>query len=81
MFRTIFGVGALAILGVLALKLTFGLFGSFLGGLIALLMWAVFAALKIALVALLVYFIIKLVSPDTARRIRERWSGGGGTSA
>jgi hypothetical protein len=75
MLRTIFAVGAIAILGVVALKFVFGMLGGVLGGLIALLIWAVVTALKIALVGLVVYFIIKLVSPDTARRIRERWSG------
>jgi hypothetical protein len=26
-------------------------------------------------VGLIIYFIIRIVSPDTARRLRERWSG------
>ena len=34
-----------------------------------------FVALKIAFVLLVVYFIIRIVSPDTARKLRERWSG------
>jgi hypothetical protein len=34
-----------------------------------------FIALKIALVLLAVYLVIRIVSPDTARRLRERWSG------
>jgi hypothetical protein len=34
-----------------------------------------FLALKIALVGLAIYFVIRIVSPDTARRLRERWSG------
>ena len=29
----------------------------------------------IALVGLVIYFIIRIVSPETARRLRERWSG------
>ena len=36
---------------------------------------AMMLALKIAIVGLVIYFIIRLVSPDTARRLRERWSG------
>lgn len=77
MLGTIFAVGVLAILGVVALKLVFGIFGGIIGGLISILIWAVVQAIKIAVVGLVVYFIIKIVSPDTARRIRERWSGPG----
>jgi hypothetical protein len=32
-------------------------------------------ALKIAIVGLVVYLVISILSPETARRIRERWSG------
>jgi hypothetical protein len=77
MLRTIFTVGVLAILGVVALKLVFGIFGGILGGLIAILIWALLTAVKIALVGLAVYFVLKLVAPDTARRLRERFSGPG----
>ena len=31
----------------------------------------------IALIGLVIYFIIRLVSPETARRLRERWSRAG----
>lgn len=75
MLRTIFAVGVLAILGVVVLKVVFGIFGGILGGLIAILIWAVMQAIKIALVGLVIYFILKLVAPDTARRIKERFSG------
>jgi hypothetical protein len=49
MFRTIFSVGILAILGLFALK--------------------------IALVGAVIYLIIRVVSPDTARRLREKFNG------
>ena len=71
MLRTIFTIGILALLGLFALNLIFGLFGFLFGLLIFLLV----AAVKIAIVGLIIYFIVRLVSPDTARRMRERWSG------
>ena len=71
MLRTIFSIGLFAILGLIALRFIFGIFGFALG----LFMWLLVAALKIALVGLAIYLIIRIVSPDTARRLRERWSG------
>jgi hypothetical protein len=71
MLRTIFSIGLVAILGLLAFRFIFGLFGVAMG----LFMWLLFLALKIALVGLVIYFIIRIVSPETARRLRERWSG------
>ena len=70
MFRTIFSVGILAILGLFALKFVFGIFG----WLVALLLWLFFIALKIALVGAVIYLIIRIVSPDTARRLREKFN-------
>jgi hypothetical protein len=32
-------------------------------------------ALKIAFIGFLVYLVIRILSPDTARRIRQKWSG------
>jgi len=32
-------------------------------------------ALKIALIGFVVYLVIRILSPDTARRIRQKWSG------
>ncbi len=71
MLRTIFSIGLFAVLGLIALKFIFGIFGFAVG----LFFWLLFAALKVALVALVVYFIIRIVSPDTAARLRARWSG------
>ncbi|HEY9517002.1 MAG TPA: hypothetical protein VIQ74_15090 [Gemmatimonadaceae bacterium] len=71
MFRTIFSVGVLAILGLFVLKFVFGIFG----WLVALLLWLFFIALKIALVGAVIYLIIRIVSPDTARRLREKFNG------
>jgi len=71
MLRTIFSIGLFAILGLIALKFIFGIFGVLVGMFIGLF----FLALKIALVGLAIYFVIRIVSPDTARRLRERWAG------
>ena len=71
MLRTVFTIGLFAVLGLIALKLVFGLFGPLMGLFVALLV----LALKIAVVLFLVYLVIRLVSPDTARKLRERWSG------
>jgi hypothetical protein len=74
MLRTIFSIGLVAILGLIAFKFIFGIFGVAVG----LFVWLLFAALKVAFVLLLLYFVIRIVSPETARRIRERWSGAAG---
>jgi hypothetical protein len=71
MLRTIFTIGLFAVLGLLALKLVFGIFGPIIALFLALLI----LALKIAFFGFLIFLVIRLVSPDTARKIRERWSG------
>ena len=71
MLRTVFMIGLFALLGLFALKLAFGLFGFLFALLIVLLGWAV----KIAIIGLVIYFVIRLVSPDTASRLRSKWSG------
>lgn len=70
MFRSIFTLGAFAILGILALKLVFGV----MGGLVGLLMVLLVIAIKIAMVGLLVYAVMAVVAPDTLRRWRDNWS-------
>lgn len=71
MLRTIFSIGLFAVLGLIALKFVFGIFGWAISLFIILAM----LALKIALVAFALYIVIRIVSPDTARKLRERWSG------
>lgn len=71
MLRTIFTIGLFALLGLFALKLVFGI----MGPLFALFIWLLWMALKVAIVGALIYLVIRLASPDTARRMRERWSG------
>jgi hypothetical protein len=70
MFRTVFAVGAMTIIGILALKLFFGIFGALVAFFFVLFIWA----LKIALFGFIIYLIIRLLSPDTARKMKETWS-------
>ena len=71
MLRTVLTIGLFAMLGLFALKLVFGILPVLLG-----IVWMFLVlALKIALFGAGVYFIIRIVSPDTARRLRSRWSG------
>lgn len=69
MLRTIFTIGIFVLLGIFALRLVFGVFGTLLG----LFIWLAIVALKIAAVGLVIYLLIALFSPDTARRMRDRW--------
>ena len=71
MLRTIFSIGLFAILGLIALNFIFGI----LGVALHLFVWLLGAAIKVGLVLLVVYFIIRIVSPETARKLRERWAG------
>ncbi len=71
MFRTIFMIGLFALAGLFVLKLAFGLFGALFGMLLLLLGLAI----KIAIVGVVVYLLIRIFSPGTARKLRERWSG------
>ena len=71
MLRTVFMIGLFAILGLFLLKVFFGVFGVFFGLLLMLLGWAV----RIAIIGGILYLLIRVFSPDTARRLRERFSG------
>ena len=71
MLRTIFSIGLFAVLGLIALNFIFGI----LGIAFVLFKTLLFLAIRIALVLLVIYFIIRIVSPETARNLRERWSG------
>ena len=67
MIRTVFTIGLFAVLGLFALRLVFGilpfLFG-ILGGLVVF-------ALKILIIGLIIYAVIRIFSPDTARKMRN----------
>lgn len=71
MLRTIFMIGLFAVAGLFVLRVAFGIFGAIFG-LLGGLFWL---AIKVAIVGGLVYLVIRIASPDTARRLRDRWSG------
>ena len=71
MLRTIFMIGLFAIGGLFVLRLAFGLFGVALGIFGVLLALAI----KVAIIGGLIYLVIRIFSPDTARRLRQKWSG------
>jgi hypothetical protein len=71
MLRTIFVIGLFAVGGLFLLKLVFGLFAVGFG----LLGWLLAVAIRIAIVGGLIYLAIRIFSPQTARRLRDRWSG------
>ena len=65
MLKNLLKIGLIALLGLVALKVVFGL----LGPLVGLLMWLLGVTLQLALAGAVVYGVIRIVSPDTARRI------------
>ena len=67
MLRTLFTVGLIAMLGLVALKVVFGLLGPLVGLLFMLLGFAI----RVVLIGAVIYFIIRLVSPSTAARIER----------
>jgi hypothetical protein len=71
MLRTIFGIGLLALVGLFVLKVFFGLFGFLFAILWVLLWWAV----KIAIVGGLIYLVLRLLMPETAKKIEEQFRG------
>jgi uncharacterized BrkB/YihY/UPF0761 family membrane protein len=67
MLKTLFSVGLMTMVGVFVLKFAFGLFGVALG----IFMWLFWLALKILIVGAVIYFLIRLISPNTARRMTD----------
>jgi hypothetical protein len=67
MLRKVLGFAVLAVVAWIVLKLALGLLG------IALhLVWTI---LMLALVGVVVYWVIKLISPGTARRVKDMIGG------
>ena len=70
MLRTIFGIGALALVGLFLLKVFFGLFGVLFALLWIVLAWAV----RIAIVGAIIYLILRVFMPETAKKIEESFN-------
>lgn len=73
MFRNVFALGLSAIIGVVALKLVFGIAGGLLGAVFGIFLWIVSLAIRVALAGLLIYLVLLVLSPETARRMRRRF--------
>jgi hypothetical protein len=67
MLRTLLLTGLLALAGLVVLKVVFGL----LGPLVSALFWLVGMALRVLLVGAVAYLVLQVVSPATARRLRD----------
>ncbi len=67
MLRILFTVGLIAMLGLVALKVVFGL----LGPLVGLLFMLVGVAIRVVLIGAVLYFVLRVVSPSTAARIEK----------
>ena len=71
MLRAIFMIGLIAMLGLFAVGMVFKLFG----GVLALTFFLVGITLKVVIVGGLLYFGIRVLSPGTAQRLREKFAG------
>ena len=69
--RTVFTVGIVALAGWIALKIVFGV----AGGLVGILLSLAWLALKVLLVVGIVYWLLSVFSPETARKMRESFKG------
>lgn len=71
MLRTIFTIGLLAFVGLFALKLVFGI----LGGLFGLFFGLLALAIPVAIFGALIYVVLLVFAPETARGMREKFGG------
>jgi hypothetical protein len=67
MMRTIFTIGLFAVLGVFALRMVFGILPWLFAILFGLVGWAI----KILIIGLIIYAVIRIFSPDSARKMRN----------
>jgi ABC-type proline/glycine betaine transport system permease subunit len=70
MLRTLFTIGVMAILGLFVMKLVFGI----LGGVFVIFFGLAYLAFKIVLIGAVAYVVIAIVSPRSAKRLRERFT-------
>ena len=71
MIRTVFMIGLFALAGFFLLGAVFSIFGTLMG----IAGWLLVLAIKVLILGAIVYCVIRVVSPDTARRLRSRFSG------
>lgn len=73
MLRTVFTIGILALVGLFALKLVFGI----LGGLFGLFFALLGLAIPVLVLGGLIYLAMLVFAPETAREVKEKISGNG----
>lgn len=71
MLRTIFMTGLLALAGLFLLRLAFGI----LGGLFGVFFWLLGMAIPVLLLGALVYLLMKVFAPETAKEMRDKFGG------
>lgn len=69
MLRTIFFIGLAAMLGLFVISFAFKILGGLLG--MTFVLGAL--AIKVLVIGAIGYVAIRVLSPGTARRLRERW--------
>jgi hypothetical protein len=72
MLRTAFALGVAVVIGACVLRLFTGVVGGLLGVLIGF----AWLGLKVLVFVGVAYFVLSIISPDTARKVRERVGGG-----
>jgi hypothetical protein len=70
MLRAILMLGLLVVLGMFAAGLVFNV----LGGLVGLVIWAAVLAVKLLVVGGILYLGVRVLSPGTAQRLKDRWA-------
>ena len=66
MFRTAATVAVVAFVGFAIFRVVFGVMGGFIG----LLFGLAFLVLKLLILAGIIYFVLSIVAPETARKVR-----------
>lgn len=71
MLRTVFTIGLLALVGLFVLKLVFGI----LGGVFSILFALLGLAIPVLIIGSIVYVVMLVFAPDTAREWRQKFGG------
>ncbi len=71
MLRTIFTIGLIAFAGLFVLRFFFGI----LGGLFGIIFALIGMAIPIAVLGLVIYLVLKIFMPDTAKDLRDKFGG------
>ena len=71
MLRTIFTIGLIAFVGLFVLRIFFGILGGLFGVIFGLLTMAI----PIAIFGLVIYLLLKIFMPDTAKDLRDKFGG------